>query len=210
MKGKKNMLSGKTIWEHLTGHSIAQAFIQWLKEESEEFSADHQRYIAAMKALREELGDTVTDEINAIEQQCASDLLFSGFLGLKANLDHFMDPVARNFLDVDFDVYLREETAHRLPEYERAEKSRDRFYSLLSPVQQKIYEDVITYTSYLETVGPKLAHYYGYLLGNELLPRIVPGYHKDSILTARYTTMLENYFGIRLDRTINQATSIKM
>ena len=195
MKGKKNMLSGKTIWEHLTGHSIAQAFIQWLKEESEEFSADHQRYIAAMKALREELGDTVTDEINAIEQQCASDLLFSGFLGLKANLDHFMDPVARNFLDVDFEVYLREEVAHRLPEYEQAQKKREQFYSQLTSAQREIYEDVSTYTCHLETVGPKLAHYFGYLLGNELFPRIIPGYYVDSVLTFRYNAVLEKYMG---------------
>lgn len=204
------MLTMQTILEQLTGRHIVEAFVQQMAEKSEGFAADRQRYIDAMDVLQKELGDAVLEERDAIERQLASDLLFSGFLGLKANLNNFIDPIARNFLDVDFDVYLREETAHRLPEYERAEKSRDRFYSLLSPVQQKIYEDVITYTSYLETVGPKLAHYYGYLLGNELLPRIVPGYHKDSILTARYTTMLENYFGIRLDRTINQATSIKM
>lgn len=204
------MLTMQTILEQLTGRHIVEAFVQQMAEKSEGFAADRQRYIDAMDVLQKELGDAVLEERDAIERQLASDLLFSGFLGLKANLNNFIDPIARNFLDVDFDVYLREETAHRLPEYERAEKSRDRFYSLLSPVQQKIYEDVLTYTSYLETVGPKLAHYYGYLLGNELLPRIVPGYHKDSILTARYTTMLENYFGIRLDRTINQATSTKM
>ena len=195
MKGKRNMLSGKTIWEHLTGHSIAQAFIQWLKEESEEFSADHQRYIDAMKTLSEELGDAVTDEIKAIEQQCASDLLFSGFLGLKANLDNFKNPVARNFLDVDFEVYLREEVAHRLPEYVNAQKKRDRFYSQLTSVQRETYEDVITYACHLETVGPKLAHYFGYLLGNELLPRIIPGYYVDSVLTIKYNAVLGEYMG---------------
>ena len=189
------MLSGKTIWEHLTGHSIAQAFIQWLKEESEDFSADHQRYIDAIDTLREELGEAVTDEINAIEQQCASDLLFSGFLGLKANLDHFMDPVARNFLDVDFEVYLREEIAHRLPEYVQAQKKREQFYSRLTSAQRETYEDVSTYTSHLETVGPKLAHYFGYLLGNELLPRIIPGYCVDSVLTFRYNAVLGKYMG---------------
>ena len=189
------MLSEKTIREHLTSHSIAQAFIQWLKEESEEFAADHKRYIDAMKTLGEELGEAVTDEINAIEQQCASDLLFSGFLGLKANLDHFMDPVARNFLDVDFEVFLREEIAHRLPEYEQAQKNRERFYSRLTSAQRETYEDVSTYTSHLETVGPKLAHYFGYLLGNELLPRIIPGYCADSVLTIKYNAILEKYMG---------------
>lgn len=196
------MLSMKTIMEHLTGHHTVESFVQRMVEESEDFAADYRRYTDAMDVLQKELGDLVKDEIDAIEQQCASCLLFSGLLGLKANLDNFSNPVARNFLDVDFEVYLREETAHRLPEYERAQKVRDRFYSLLTPAQQKTYEDVITYTSHLETVGPKLAHYYGYILGNELLPRVIPGYHVDSVLTMRYTAMLEDYFGKSFTGTI--------
>ena len=187
------MLSTKTIREYLTSHYIVQAFVQWMAEESEDFSADHQRYIDAIDALRKELGEAVTDEINAIEQQCASNLLFSGFLGIKANLDNFIDPVAKNFLDVDFEVYLREETAHRLPEYVDAQKNRERFYSQLTSAQREIYEDVSTYTSHLETLGPKLAHYLGYLIGNELLPRIIPGYYVDSVLAIKYNTLLAKY-----------------
>ena len=195
MKGTINMLSMKTILENLTEHHIVETFVQWMAEESEDFATDYQRYIDAIDALRKELGNAVKEETVAIEQQCASDLLFSGFLGLKANVYNFIDPVARNFLDVDFEVYLREETAHRLPEYERAQKIRDRFYSQLTSVQKETYEDVITYTSHLETVGPKLAHYFGYIIGNQILPRIVPGYHSDMVLTIKYNSMLEDYWG---------------
>ena len=189
------MLSMKTIFENLTEHNIVEAFVQWLVKEDEDFSADYQRYTDAIAALRQELSDAVTDEMDAIEQQCASDLLFSALLGLKANLDNFIDPVARNFLDVDFEVYLREETAHRLPAYAQAQKVLDQFYALLTPAQKEIYEFVISYNSHLETVGPKLAHYFGYILGNELLPRVVPGYHSDMVLTIKYHNMLEDYLG---------------
>lgn len=189
------MLSMKTILENLTEHHVVETFVHWMAKENEDFAVDYQRYTKAMGMLQKELGNLVKDEIDAIEQQCASDLLFSGFLGLKANLDNFIDPVARNFLDVDFEVYLREETAHRLPEYERAQKIRDRFYSQLTSVQKETYADVITYTSHLETVGPKLAHYFGYLLGNQLLPRVIPSYHSDMVLTIKYNSMLEDYFG---------------
>ena len=123
------MLTMQTILEQLTGRHIVEAFVQQMAEKSEGFAADRQRYIDAMDVLQKELGDAVLEERDAIERQLASDLLLSGFLGLKANLNNFIDPIARNFLDVDFDVYLREETAHRLPEYERAEKSRDRLPS---------------------------------------------------------------------------------
>ena len=189
------MLSMKAIREQLTSHHIVGTFVQWMAKEYEDFAVDHQRYLDAIAALQQELGDAVTDEIDAIEQQCASDLLFSGLLGLKANLDNFVDPVARNFLDVDFEVYLREETAHRLPDYEQAQKVRNRFYSLLTPAQKVTYVDVITYICHLETVGPKLAHYFGYILGNALLPRVVPGYHSDMVLTIKYNAMLGDYFG---------------
>lgn len=189
------MLSTKPIFENLTEHNLVQVFVQWMVKEYEDFAADHQRCMDAIATLQQELGDAVTDETDAIEKQCASNLLFSGLLGLKANLDNFIDPVARNFLDVDFEVYLREETAHRLPTYEQAQKVRDQFYSLLTPAQKRIYEDVITYNSHLETVGPKLAHYFGYILGNKLLPRVVPGYHSDMVLTMNYNTMLADYFG---------------
>ena len=189
------MLSMKPFFENLTEHNIVETFVQWMAKEHEDFAADHQRYTDAIAALRQELGDAVTDEADAIEKQCASDLLFSGLLGLKANLDNFIDPVARNFLDVDSEVYLREETAHRLPAYEQAQKVRDQFYALLTPAQKEIYEFVISYNSHLETVGPKLAHYFGYILGNELLPRVVPGYHSDMVLTIKYHNMLEDYLG---------------
>ena len=109
------MLAMTTIWENLTGQPMVERFIQWMAQESEDFAADHQRSTDAMDALHKELGDLVKEEADAIEQQCASNLLFSGFLGLKANLDHYIDPVARNFLEVDFEVYLREQTAHTLP-----------------------------------------------------------------------------------------------
>ena len=195
------MLSMKSILEKLEEHQMAETFIQWLSKEDADFAADYRRYTDAIELLRTELGDTVIDEEKAIEQQCASDLLFSGFLGLKANLDNFINPLARNFLDMDSEVYLREAIAHRLPDYERAQKSRDQFYSLLSPAQQEIYRDVNTYACHLETVVPKLAHYYGYLLGNELLPRIIPGYYEDSVLTIKYNTMLTDYFGKHFNRT---------
>lgn len=44
----------------------------------------------------------------------------------------------------------------------------------------------------------KLAHYYGYLMGNELLMHCIPGYHRDTVLDIQYTRMMEQYFGQRL------------
>ena len=189
--------------EQLTGDSIAEALIREMEESIEDFAQARKQYIETMAALQKEMGEggelTVSDEMNAISQQVASSFVFSGFLGLKANLDNFIDPVSRGFLEVDPETYLREETAHRLPAYTQAQQLRDRFYAQLTEEQQGLYESVIDYVSYLETVGPKLAHYYGYILGNDLLPRLIPGYHLDMAQTAQYRMLLQQYMGKRLE-----------
>ena len=199
MKGKKNMLNTKTVVDQMLGKNMVDRLVTILSENVSDFSMSKKQYLETMDILYAELGDaavpSVQEEMEAIEKQTASQLLFSAYLGIKANLDNFIDPIARNFLDVDYDVYLREKAARRLPEYESAKNTRDRFYAQLSPAQRKKYDAVIAYTSHLETAGPKLAHYYGYLLGNELLPRVIPGYYPDSIQTARYTAMIQAYFG---------------
>ena len=188
------MLTMKMMIDQLTGSQIAASFTQKMIDECQEFAAEHHAYTTAMQTLREELGDAVTKEMDAIARQCASDLRFCALLGLKANLDHFKSPSAMCFLNEDFEVFLQEKTAHLLPDYQNAQTDRSRFYSLLTPEQKQVYEPVITYTCTLETVAPKLAHYYGYLLGNQLWPSVVPGYHEDVVLTMNYTKMLNDYF----------------
>lgn len=194
------MITLRSVLDQMTGSQIVEALKTHLAENFEDFAQSQQKYINAITALQESLGDSAVispeEEMKAIEQQAASHLLFSGLLGFKANWGHFKDPVARTFLEVDSEVYLREDMAHMLPDYVSAQETRSRFYAQLSPVQQKLYEDVNTYACYLETAGPKLAHYYGYMLGNELLQRVIPGYHPDHILTRKYTAMLESYFGV--------------
>jgi len=192
------MLTTQTVFDQLTGEGIVQALTEVIAQNFEDFAREQKQYEQAMTVLQKELGETnhlVKDEMDAIVRQTASDLLFSGVLGIKANLDHFIDPMSRSFMDVSFETYLREITAHKLPDYVKAQKVRDRFYALLTPNQRTVYEAVMSYVAYLETVGPKLAHYYGYLLGNKLLYRIVPGYHADMALTMNYCMMLEDYFG---------------
>ena len=81
-----------------------------------------------------------------------------------------------------------------LPEYRKAEASRARFFALLTPKQRALYEDVTAYDTYLKTTGSKLAHYYGYLLGNWLLPRIIPSYHPDLVQTINYQMQLKGFF----------------
>lgn len=200
------MFTAKIILDYLTDKGMVNTLIGVMAENLQDFAEDQKRYLDAMGVLQTELGDDISpcvqDEVNAIEKQAASRLLFSGLLGMKANLDNFINPIARNFLEVDSDVYLREEAARRLPEYQNAQNTRSRFYAQLSSAQRKTYEDVIPYTSHLETAGPKLAHYYGYIFANAFLPRVIPGYYTDTVQTARYTAMTNEYFGKHILQTV--------
>lgn len=193
------MTKMQKMMDQLAGPSNVDALIGMMEEHFEDFGDVLERYTLAMHNLKKALGEEkVNEEADAIRRQTASDLLFCGLLGIKANLDNYINPVARNFLDVDSETYLRETIAHRLPEYKDAQKQRDQFYALLPVELRESYDAVTAYVCYLQTVGPKLAHYYGYLFGNELLPRIIPGYSIDPALTAQYRQMLEDYLGKRL------------
>ena len=194
------MTNTQKIMDRLTDQNV-DALIRLLEELFEDFSEVREQYERAMQVLKEELGEApVSAEADAIRQQTESNLLFCGLLGIKANLDNFIDPVATRFLDVDTEVYLREAAARSLPAYKFAQETRKRFYASLTARQRQIYDAVSVYSCYLETAGPKLAHYFGYLLGDELLPRVIPGYYSDPVLTTRYKMMLEGCFGRKIPK----------
>lgn len=194
------MLTLKTVFDQFSKKKIFDSSISIIEKSFHDFADIQLKYQQAMDTLQKDLGETsVTEEDEAIQQEIASTLFFSGWLGLQANLKYYLDPLAGNFLNSDPEIYLREKTAKQLPEYETAQEKRKQFYDSLNHAQKTIYEDVTEYICYLETVGPKLAHYYGYLLGNAMLHRIIPGYQPDMAMTLRYCIMLENYFGADFD-----------
>ena len=194
------MMSVNTIFEKISYKEMVATLVDAMAANSEEFIADQTRFVETISFLEAELGQhtspSVADLVDAIDQQIGSTLLFSCFLGIKANLDHFIDPIGRIFLDVDPEIYLRENIVRQLPDYLRAQHVQEQFYKALSPSQKEKYDDgITTYICHLETVGPKLAHYYGYLFGNELFPHVIPGYVVDAQLTLQYRYMLEAYCG---------------
>lgn len=190
----------RTFLNLLDKHTMMDFLIAMVEENFQDFPGIQQGYIQAMETLQNSIGESaVHKEKEAICQQITSTILFSGVLGLQANYHYFSDPVGGNFLNADPEVYLRENIAKHLPEYAAAQQSRSEFYSWLDAAQKELYQPVMEYVCYLETVGPKLAHYFGYLLGNELLQRVVPGYQPDLAFTLQYCIKLEGYFGRQID-----------
>lgn len=198
------MLSENALFPKISYKEIVAKLEDMLATNSEEFVVDQAHFNETISTLITELepdtSPSATDLADAIYQQIGSTLLFSYCLGLKANLDHFIDPVSRTFLDVDPEVYLRENIARKLPDYLRAQRVQEQFYKVLSPIQSERYDEgITTYICHLEVVGPKLAHYYGFFLGNQLFPHVVPGYVSDTQLLIQYRYMLETYLGINIE-----------
>lgn len=194
------MLILKDLLNLFSSEEIYDSLIHILENHFRDFPEVQIKYQQAMDALQKDLGAApVAKEKEAIRQGIASTLFFSGWLGLQANLNYYLDPIAGNFLNTEPELYLQEKASRKLPEYETAQEIRKQFYSGLTDAQKRIYEDVSEYICYLETVGPKLAHYYGYLLGNAMLHRVVPSYQPDMAITLRYAMMLENHFGADFD-----------
>ena len=199
------MISKMHVMESLIGKPVVDALIQTLYNQSDDFEDIHQAYLATIERLHNDLGPDAKRSIQkyatAVDQMCASNLYHAGVQGLKMNYDHFVNPMIPNctWPQVDFDDYLRPHIADSLPLYETAYKYKEQFEkSLPDELKEVVTDAVISYESALECSGMKLAHYYGYLMGNELLLHCIPGYHSDRVLDIQYTRMLEQYFGRRL------------
>lgn len=194
------MTNIRNILQQLSGEGMVKALEARMVEQLPDFAQARKRYADAMAVLEHDLGTAaVKTEAEAIVCQMGSLLLFCGALGFKANLDHFLDPVSKNFLDVDPETYLREPLVQSLPEFRQAAEAHALFVASLSQEQQILYEDVAEYAAYLKTVGPKLAHFWGYMLANEFLPKIIPGYYSDTNQIRAYRAKLIEFFGCEGD-----------
>ena len=183
--------------EKVTKELLIEPLLNLMTEQVEDFEEETKAYKNALITLEKELPIEELEE--AIFQLTASIVLFSGWLGFKANMDHFADPIAQNFLEVDAETYLQEHVLQQMPRHKKAQETLHNILSRLPQEREEMYEKIVEYISHLETILPKFAHYYGYILGNELLPNILPGYAEDTKMTAKYERILREYMGIFAD-----------
>lgn len=201
------MITKHDLIDTFVGKRIVDAMIETLYNQDPDFPETHRTYLAAIAKLHQVLGESEKRNIQkyvvAIEQKCASNLYHAGMHGLKMNYDHFLNPMTPNctWKEVDYDDYLLPHIADQLPLFEVANRYTDQFENQLPPDLDDVKEAVLSYETALECCGMKLAHYYGYLAGNELLYFLIPGYRADTVLDIRYSHMLEQYFGRPLDKS---------
>ncbi len=195
------MISKMQVMESFAGKTVVDALIQTLYNQCEGFPKVHQDYLNAIEKLHEVLGPEAKQDVQryaaAIEMMSASNLFYCGVQGLKMNYEHFFNPMAPNctWKQVDFDDYLQPHISENLPLYVAAHRYKEQFEKQLPEGMDDILAAIQSYEIDLEICGTKLAHYYGYLTGNELLKHCVPGYHSDMVLDINYRRLLKDYFG---------------
>ena len=200
------MYSVQSVMSQLTDPGVIMENVSdTLRKIDPQFAHEEQQYICTVEALKAEIGDTVSptaaEYIAAKEQKICTELVYVAWLGFQQNLVCFQNPVNSLFLKLDYEDFHQERRMHTLPQVRQAMKTIDGFHATLreSPERNKDLTDgIVSYMSYLETTGYKLAHYFGFILADKLLEHVVPGYCSDSLTTLAYTRELREYLKLDL------------
>lgn len=192
-----------TALNFLSREQMIEKMTAYMESKFKDFGPCKEEYLNSVAILRRELGDEPVDQmLDALNRRCEADILFCGNLGYQANLANFRDPVARTFLDTDFEQYLRVNVLAGMPQRDTAEREIDAFYHTLSEEQKAAYEAISSYMVYLELDLTKLAHYLGFMFANEMLYFTEPGYHSNYILTSAYSRSMEKWYGVEIESVV--------
>lgn len=131
--------------------------------------------------------------LGALERIFTTDLIHLGHQGFQFNLECFTNPPSRLLLNEDFETLHLEHRMAALPLTQAPRQAVDDFLRTLPPEEKQTANDILDHYAYLQTTAYKLAHYFGFLLADELLYYAVPGYAKDAAMTNRYTRKLRDF-----------------
>lgn len=137
-----------------------------------------------------------------MEQEFAMELIYIGWQGFQMNLDIFLNPVNALLLTGDFEDLYHECRLGTIPTAGKAREVQTAFYSALKGLPEEtanLIDGVTEFYSYLQTVGYKIAHYFGFRLADLFLPYVIPGYSSSQAKTLQYAEELERFMQIRLD-----------
>ena len=189
----------ESILSQLTSGSLVSDLKTVLQEQDPEFLPVETAFQEASIALASRIGKEETEKLLAAkERQILSDLVYAAYLGFQANLSNFHNPVASQFTKLDYDVFLREHIMQTLPRRAAVEKTITAFRETYKDALSEYEEAIQSYYIYLEVVGPKLAHFWGYDFANQFLPLVEPGYVSDGAQTSIYAMELHRDLGFRV------------
>lgn len=191
----------KAIMSHLTDtHTVIPQVKRILQDIDTEFPIVENEFNDAVKELRRTLGTeraSVLDElIDAYDRRIVSNLMFLVWNGIHHNLSCFYNPVNKLLLKADFEDMHQEHMLCSLPATINAQNLIDCAYQNIPSKLYHLTEPITSYYAYLETMVYKLGYYFGFLLADELLYWVVPGYRHDSKTTCAYSMEISKYLNV--------------
>ena len=189
----------ENIIYHMAGHGLIEALAKTLRDNDNTFVESEKGYTQAVAALREQLPvgftPSLDEYIAANERDIISRVAYAGYLGYRVNIENFHHPVKVPFLHEDTIDYVKDHIIGHFPVNYEAARIKESFFKSL-PEAMQIYEEAITdYFIHMECSGPKLAHYAGYIIANNLLPWVEPGYRADWFQSDRFRAQVREYMG---------------
>ena len=183
----------------MIGKSVIVDLADLLRANDTDFAESEKNYYAAVEKLRAALPAEQTPTLDAYLSACETDVIsvvaYAGYLGFRVNLENFHHPIGIDFVRLDTIDYLKGHLFGHFPINYRNSQVREAFYKSLPEGLQCLEDSIQDYFTHLECAGPKLAHYAGYIIANNILPWIEPGYREDYCQTLAFTAETEKYMG---------------
>ena len=186
---------------------VLQNVSETLRKIDPKFAQEERQYFSAVDALESGIGNTISPSasefIAAKEQKICAELVYTFWLGVQQNLECFQNPINTMFLKMDYEDFHRERRMATLPQVQHALKTINAFHEVLRQrpgFNHELTEGITSYITYLETVGYKLAHYFGFIFADQFLEHVIPGYRSDMVTTMQYERELEDYLGLDLKK----------
>lgn len=192
----------ETVLRHMTDSGvIMKALREALREADPAFAGLEEKFHRDCAGLEREWGEAACAGayLSAREGQLAMELIYMGWEGFLLNLRIFRNPVNALLLQGDFEELCGERRLGALPAIEKAQQTVNSFFTArkeLSESARKRLDEVNEFYSYLQTMGYRAAHYFGFRLADRFLPYVIAGYRADPVRAFQYRGRLERYLGL--------------
>ena len=201
-----SMYTVKSLMNQFTSPGVVlQNVSNALRQIAPDFVKEERQYYESIGVLKDTLGasmkPSVDEYIAAVEEELSAELVYVAWLGFQQNLDCFNNPINTMFLKMDYEDFHRERRMSTLPQVQHALSTINSFHEKLRNLpdcNRELTKGITSYITYLETVGFKLAHYFGFIFADQFLERVIPGYRSDMVTTMQYERELEDYSGLDL------------
>lgn len=137
-----------------------------------------------------------------MEEKFVFSVIYIGWQGFQLNQRMYQNPVNALLLREDYEMLHQESRLGTISVINNAHHRIRAFCDALSHLSKnyaELIDDITAFYSYLETVGYKIAHYFGYRLANQFLPYVIPGYISDEVHTRIYTAKLQEYLNMKIE-----------